>query len=152
MLLTGGHTQIPSFANDDDDPNMLTQHFDLNISSQLDTSQYPLARRVYYHSITHDNALFAYQEKLRLANIMIQFIYMTRRQMSFMSVLRKKYKAHYKYMIGYLFGLLRMVRQQQMILYRNLQTHLYNYDNPMIQLQFYFRVSFLLLFCTIFTL
>lgn len=119
-LLNQNESPMPDFANDADDPAIITRRFEA-IRKKITTYEPKRALRQEYFA--WENQTRIYTEKSKTLALMEHYIYETRYKLPYAQLLRTKYKDHIQYKIGYLFALMRQLKQQQMTIYTTMMNN-----------------------------
>lgn len=118
-ILNTDYKYISNFNVEEDHLTILTQKFDKLVEEHKAKAN-QTRREVYWDG---DNQPRIWLQKLRSLNLMSQFIYMTRYKLVYSQILRKKYVNNYRYRLGYLFALLRNVKNMQKWVYSALKNN-----------------------------
>lgn len=107
----------------DSDRDTLTRKFDELVEKNQIKIPTKTRREYYYSSDTKAQKLTKRENKRRLRELMSHFIYITRYKLAFAQVLRQKYYDNTVYKIGFLYGLLRHLKNMQKWVYWALDTN-----------------------------
>lgn len=111
---------------------MLTRRFDQTVKQYK--SKNLKTRREYYED--DQNSTVVYDAKKRLMNLMTHFVYITRYKLAYPQLLRKKYISNPAYKLGFLFALMRHLKNMQKWIYFVLKSNTEN-DGQLIGTLFY---------------
>ncbi|KAJ8713723.1 hypothetical protein PYW07_014093 [Mythimna separata] len=118
--LLNTHRSVSDYLADSD-LDSLTRKFDQMVEeNKKNTNLGQETRREYY--IEYDWRAI-YQSKTRFMNLITHFTYITRYKLVYPQVLRKKYLDSPQYKIGFLFALLRHLKNMQKWIYWKLTSH-----------------------------
>lgn len=136
-LLKEERSPFPNFAKDEDDLDHITQRFDAMQAKKKQRNSF--RREIYFdYQIPYQGSIW--RMKVRMRDLMQHFVYVTRYKLPYTQLLRRKYKGHLKYQIGYCFALLRHLRQEQKNLYSALKNFHKLYNNLVFHMKMYEKI------------
>ncbi|CAD0201039.1 unnamed protein product [Chrysodeixis includens] len=135
-ILNSDYKYMPNFNIEEDHFAALTKQGD-ELLKQHRERKNQTRREVYWSG---DVSWSIWLQKKRILDIMSQFVYMTRYKLIYSQVLRNKYGANYRYKLGYLFALVRHIKNMQKWVYTALKKQSYWVDTINFNMKCYERI------------
>ncbi|XP_022830286.1 uncharacterized protein LOC111359078 [Spodoptera litura] len=108
-------TDLPSISEyiDVDDPAVITEKFDKLLEKSRKSEPSLTRREVYFYDGHEEPPAYKAKTKRLIFRIAEHFVYLTRYKLVLSQVLKKKYSGNLRYRIGFLFALLRHLKNMQ---------------------------------------